>query len=219
MKYFMQIKVNLNIFLFLILFIITNQIGMYAIIMVFALIHELAHLTVGILLGFEVDVFRIMPFGFSIEFKAKIEDYNKKVLKSNKLTIKKILIAMAGPFTNLLIIIIGKIFKLQTDIIYANLLILIFNLLPIYPLDGGRALKNLLKMFLENRKAYNYTNLISNISFIMITMLFSILILIYHNISFFLIIIFLLGIMLKENKKYYTYCKTYKTIDKYNNYL
>ena len=77
----MNIKVNLNIFFFLVLFFITNQIELYALIMLFALIHEIGHLLCGVLLGFEVENFRIMPLGFSIEFKIDINDYNKKILK------------------------------------------------------------------------------------------------------------------------------------------
>lgn len=40
----MQIKINLKIFIFLILFILTNQIEIYGILMLFATVHELGHL-------------------------------------------------------------------------------------------------------------------------------------------------------------------------------
>ena len=76
-----EIKLNLNIFLFLILFCITNQIEIYALVMLFALIHELAHLICGVVLGFKPDTLKIMPFGFSIEFETNLQDYNKKILK------------------------------------------------------------------------------------------------------------------------------------------
>ena len=79
----MNIKLNLNIFLFLILFLITNQLEVYALVMIFALIHEMAHMVCGVILGFKPDTLRIMPFGFSIQFKPIIDDYNKKVLKSS----------------------------------------------------------------------------------------------------------------------------------------
>ena len=215
----MKIKINLNIFLFLVLFIITNQIEIYALIMIFALIHELAHLGLGIILGFKAETFKIMPFGFSIEFKTNTQDYNKKILKSNILSIKKILIAFAGPFVNFIIVLLGIFCGFEENIIYANLLILLFNLLPIYPLDGGRILKNILKIFFGNRKANKYINTISNCVLIILTMITSITILIYHNIALFAIIIVLWGMVIKENKRYYTYNKIYKTIDKSNYYL
>ena len=114
----MKIKLNLNIFLFFILFVLTKQIDIYALVMIFGLIHEMAHLICGIFLGFKPDTLRIMPLGFSIKFKPKIEDYNKKVLKSNTIAIKKIIIALAGPVINLLIFILALTFDTNNNIIY-----------------------------------------------------------------------------------------------------
>ena len=210
----MKIKLNLNIVLLLILFILTNQIDIYALVMVFALIHEVAHLICGVALGFKPDVFRIMPLGFSIEFETMVEDYNKKILKSNILAIKKIVIALSGPLINLFIALIGILVNLNINIVYSNLLIFLFNLIPIYPLDGGRILKNILKIFYGNRKANDYINIIMNILFITLTMMSSILILIYKNISILAIIIVLGSLIINENRKYYTYNKIYKIIDK-----
>ena len=215
----MNIKLNLNIFLFLLLFLVTNQLEIYALVMIFALIHELAHLVTGMLMGLKPETLRIMPLGFCIEFKTNIEDYNKKILKSNILSVKKIMIAIAGPFVNLIIVLFGILYNIDTNIIYANLLIFLFNMLPIYPLDGGRILKNILKMFFSNRKVNDYTNIISNVLVIVLTMISSILILIYKNIAILVIIVTLLGILIKENKKYFTYNKIYKTIDKSSNYI
>lgn len=215
----MNIKVNLNIFLFLILFLITNQLEIYALIMIFALIHELAHLICGVLLGFKPDTLKIMPFGFCIEFETNLQDYNIKIAKSNILTIKKILIALAGPLINFLIVIVGIVFNIDKNIIFSNLLIVLFNLIPIYPLDGGRILKNLFKLLVGNKKANRYINTTSNIFMIILTMLSSILILFYKNISIFLLIIMLWVLVIKENKRYNTYNKIYKAIDKNYNYL
>lgn len=215
----MKIKLNLNIFLFLLLFFITNQIEIYALVMVFALIHELAHLICGVLLGFKPDALKIMPLGFSIEFETNVQDYNKKIIKSNILAVKKILIALAGPLANLFIVIIGLIFNIDTNIVYANFLILVFNLLPIYPLDGGRILTNILKIFYGNRKASKYTNTITNVFIIVLTMLSSILIMFINNIAIVAILGVLWCITIKENARYNTYNKIYKTIDKNYNYL
>ena len=215
----MNIKLNLNIFLFIILFFLTNQLEVYALVMIFALIHELAHLICGVCLGLKPDTLKIMPFGFCIEFKANICDYNQKVLKSNILTIKKLFIALAGPVINWVIAVLGIVFKLDINIIYANILIAIFNLLPIYPLDGGRILKNMLKIFKGNRKACQYINTISNMTIIVLTMITSVVILLLKNIAIFAIIIILWVLVIKENKRYNTYNKIYKVIDKNYNYL
>ena len=209
----MFIKINLNIFLFAILFFITNQFEVYALVMLFAFFHELGHLLCGIILGFEVESLKIMPMGFSLEFKTKIEDYNKKMLKSNILTLKKILIYIAGPLVNIIIIIIAYIYNFNENIIYSNLIILFINLIPIYPLDGGRILKNLLKLIVGNKKSYTYTNKISNIFVIFISFISSIAIYYYKNISIFFAIIFILVLILNENKRYNTYRKIYKRIE------
>ena len=144
----MRFRIDLKIFIFLIIFYFTKQIEIYAMIMFFALIHELGHLIAGLLMGMKPEKIELMPFGVSISFKIKVEEYNKKIKKGNKLEVKKILVALAGPLTNFIIIVITTninldIFK-SLMIIYTNFLIMIFNLLPIYPLDGGRILKGIL---------------------------------------------------------------------------
>lgn len=135
----MIFRIDLKIFIFLIIYYFTRQIGVYAFVMFFALIHELGHLMAGIILNMKVKRVSVMPVGFSIEFKLSEKDYNEKILRSNKLEIKKLIIASCGPITNALIILIALLIKKQFDykqlIIYSNLAILIFNLLPIYPLD------------------------------------------------------------------------------------
>ena len=215
----MNIKLNLNIFLFLLLFFLTGQLEIYALVMIFALIHELSHLVCGVLLGFKVNTLRIMPLGFSIEFESVVEDYNNKIRKSNMIAVKKIIIALAGPLINLLIVICGIIFNVNMNIVYSNFLIFIFNLLPIYPLDGGRTLKNVLKILVGNRKANKYINTVNNVFTIILTMLASILIAVYKNIAILVILIVIWWMTIKENDKYNTYNKICKTIDKNYNYL
>lgn len=209
----MYIKINLNIFLFAILFFLTNQFELYALIMLFALFHELGHLICGMILGFEVKSLKAMPLGFSVEFYTNIDDYNIKIKKSNLLILKKILIDFAGPMVNLILIIISIALKLPENIIYSNLMILLVNLIPIYPLDGGRIVRNVLKIFLRNSKAYSYTNKISNIFTIVISIFSSIAIIYYKNIAIFFAVFFIWILILGENKRYNTYRKILKKIE------
>ena len=102
----MRFRIDLKIFIFLIIFYFTKQIEIYAMIMLFALIHELGHLLAGLLMGMKPEKIELMPFGVSISFKINVNEYNKKIKKGNLLEIKKIIVALAGPITNFILILI-----------------------------------------------------------------------------------------------------------------
>ena len=214
----MRFKIDLKIFLFIILFYFTNQIETYALILVFAIIHEFGHLAFGLLLGMKPKKIEIKPYGVSISFNIKSEDYNKKIIKGNMIEIKKIIVAFAGPLTNLLIILITLKFNMNMflglKIIYSNILIFLFNLIPIYPLDGGRILQGFLHMIFGKRKAEIYTNYVSFITLILITLIGSIAIFYIQNIAFFLIIILLWILYIKEDMIYRRRNKIYNLIEK-----
>lgn len=212
----MRFRIDLKIFIFFILFYFTRQIEVYALIMIFALIHELGHLLAGLIMGMKPEKIEIMPFGVSISFKINVKEYNMKIKKANILEIKKIMVALAGPVTNFIIILIAcnLNFNMVRNIliIYINFLIMIFNLLPIYPLDGGRILKSTLHIFKGKRKAEKYTNIISKITVIVITAISSILILYIQNISIFLIDIYIWYLVIKEDFKYKNREEIYKKL-------
>ena len=65
----MSIKIDLKIFLFFFLFLLTSQIEMYILLMVFAIIHELGHLIMGLILKFEPEEIKLTPVGLQIKFK------------------------------------------------------------------------------------------------------------------------------------------------------
>lgn len=194
----MQIKINLQIFLFIIIFILTHQIEIYAWIMLFAFIHELGHMMAGLILKLKPKELSLMPFGISITF----ETYEYKKL----IEIKKILIAISGPLTNLIICLIASFLHINSEtkllIMYSNILIALFNLIPIYPLDGGRILKGIVSLKYEKMKSDEIVNKISNILVITLTALSSIVILYLKNIAILFVVIYLWIITINENKKY-----------------
>lgn len=217
----MSFRIDLKIFAFLVLFYFTRQIEIYAIIMICAIIHELCHLLAGILLKMKVKRITLMPVGLSIEFALTEKDYNNKILKSNMLEIKRIIIALAGPISNIVIIFIMSLINIDNEIIstitYANFFIAIFNLLPIYPLDGGRILKSVLSLLLNKKNASICINKISNIVLFLLTFLFSILIYYLKNIALLLIIVYLWYIVLKENKIFKMKMRVYNMISQFKN--
>lgn len=186
----LKIKVDLKIFLIIILYILTKNIKVFAISFIFILLHELGHAITGIILGLKIKKININVFGLSIEF----ENYGKERLNN------KIIIDMAGPAINIITFIIAVIFK-NEEIAYINILLAIINLLPIYPLDGGRIVKNLLLKSHNYKQVVGYTEKISKDTLIIITAISSIVILYIKNVGIFLVILYLWSIALKEWKK------------------
>lgn len=208
----MRITIDLKIFLFALIFVITKQIEFYAILMIYAVIHELGHLFWGLILKLKPEAFSITPFGLQISFKAEPNLYNTKIKNGTKLCLKRMSLALAGPLTNfiiaLILIILNNIELYKNSIffgeiaIYANILIGIFNLIPIYPLDGGRILKEIISIRSGIKKSYYYINKISNITMICLMFISSILLLYIHNIAILIILVYLGYLVIKQNKIY-----------------
>lgn len=200
----MVLRVDLKIFIFFVLFYLTKQIEIYATIMVLCIIHELGHVVMGLIMGLKIEKLEIMPFGLSVSFKVNIDDYNKKVKNGNILHLKKIAIAAAGPLTNFIILLIASHTNIKLNIVsneilaYANILIMLFNLLPIYPLDGGRILKEFISIFEGSINAKKYINRVSKATMILMTMLASIGIVYLKNIAVFFIILYLWIVVISE---------------------
>ena len=215
----MQIRIDLKICIILLIFLVTKQADLYLVFMLFAILHELGHLITGLILGFRPKSFSLMPMGLSIWFKVKNQDYNKKIKNAKYITLKKLLISFAGPLTNFTIAFLIAILSFEflnvvkETIIYANILIGLFNLIPIYPLDGGRIVKYIIHMQKNLRKSYKYTNLISNITLIIITAVSSIAILYLKNIAIVLIVMYLWILVIKENNIYNKKMHLYKLVD------
>lgn len=197
----MEIILDLKIIIFIIIFYFSKQLKIYFLFMIFALIHELSHIFIARLLGNKLKKFKIMPIGFSIYIKTNLEDYNKKILKGSKYNLNKILIYLAGPLTNIVVVFfVYVINKNLLEIIYINIIIAVFNMLPIYPLDGSKILRNALKIFFKNEKAYYYTNIVSNLALIICSIIFFLISIYLKNFIILIIIMYLWYVGIKENQ-------------------
>lgn len=188
----MKIRIDLKILIFLVLFYFTNQLKIYLVIMLFCFIHELGHIFVGLIFNMKIEKLEIMPFGFSVSFEDSVTE-----------NFKKIFVAAAGPLVTLALILIffNIEIKLKQEIIYSNILILIYNLMPIYPLDGGRIIKGILQIKVEEERAQKMIWKLTKIIMIIITFVCSIAVYYFKNIAIFLSCIFLWIIILRIEEK------------------
>lgn len=208
----MSIKIDLKIFLFLFLFLLTSQFEIYIILFVFAILHELGHLVAGIILKFKPEEMRLTPMGLQIRFKTQAREINAKIKQAREINIKRAIIAIAGPITNFAIAVIAIIVAwvsgnaqniyIYQIIIYSNFLIGMFNLIPIYPMDGGRFLKEVLAISCGRKKAYKITYITSKTILILLTAVASVAILYIQNIAILFILAYLWYLEINEIRIY-----------------
>ena len=142
------------------------------------LIHELGHSITSVILGIKLNRIVLFPFG-----GLSILEYS-----INLSLIKELLILVMGPVTQ--IVFTYLIYYLKIDVSYYfytySMFILIFNLIPIYPLDGGKLINVFLSFFLPFYKSLKITYYLSY--FIYISLVFMTIIY-YRNLILILIII------------------------------
>ena len=140
-------------------------------------LHELAHIVIAKRNGCKFNEFQVHIYGTSAQFM-DIEELSKK---------EKVEIYLAGPIVNLTIIFIFVLIGLTTNninvtkIVSINFSLLIFNLLPAYPLDGSRILEIILSDKILYKQANNIISKISYTIAAVLTVIF-IVIFLYNDI-------------------------------------
>lgn len=111
-------------------------------------VHEMGHAAAAHYYRWRIKAISILPFGGAME----TEEHGNRPLKED------LIVTLAGPIQHLWLLLLAllsnKMGLVPDDLfrifLYLNIGVLFFNLLPIWPLDGGK----LLLLSLSKRKSY-----------------------------------------------------------------
>lgn len=161
------IKINYLTYFFILSAVVCGMFKECLILFSIILLHELGHVITVVYFKYKIDYIEIFPFGGITKIR---KDINSSINK-------EIIISLAGIFMQLVLFVILSILwqiNLIDNSIYLifkkyNLSILVFNLLPIIPLDGSIFLRSLLEKVFSFNLA---SKLIIIISFIVLFLFF-----------------------------------------------
>ncbi len=194
----MKYKIHPLFIIYLIFLIIMGQYESILIYMLVVSLHEFAHSYVARKLGYKLDKLLLMPYGVCLNYKT-----NAFLPKD------EILIAMSGPIVNFVLATMSIALWWLFPITYnytrmfclANVVMFTFNLLPCFPLDGGRILAAILTKKHDRKFAIKIT-LIFNLLICIVFILTFILGLFFNviNTNLLIISLFLFIGILEPNK-------------------
>ena len=136
-----KVKIGLSFLLLVVICFLFGQATLILNYLVALILHELAHLLVAANNGYSLKLIKLDIFGMAVELNEKIDD--KDAFKIN----------IAGPMCNLFICVLclatywlfPTSFYYLNTFCFCNLILAIFNLLPVYPLDGGKIFRGIIK--------------------------------------------------------------------------
>lgn len=159
-----KIKINPITYILLLLSLLSGYIKTMLIITIIIFIHELGHITFFIIYKIPIEKIEFYPFG-------GLTIVNKRI---HERIYKDLITSLAGIFFQIVLIILitiiyhNNLLHITTYELFIkyNKLIIIFNLIPIIPLDGSKFINTILNKYLPYNKSYQITYIISIIALI-----------------------------------------------------
>ena len=182
-------KIHPLYYLVAILTIITGNFKDFTLITLIIIIHELGHISAAIYYKWKIEKIVILPFGGITIFN----EYLNRPIK------EELLISIMGPIYQIIFYYLICLFNLNTTLFsFYHYTLLLFNLLPIVPLDGSKIFSLLLEKYLPYKLANYLIIIISSIVFFILFFW----IIINKNLIMLTIVFFLLIKIVKQLKNY-----------------
>lgn len=133
--------------IYLLLSLMSGYLKWYLASLMIVCIHELCHLLMAYSFHFQIKKIEILPFGAYLS----LEDFYFHPIW------QEICVVLAGPCSHLLIFFCINFFDngvFKEYLLDMNRLVFLFNLMPIYPLDGSRIIGLILQRLMDLKKVY-----------------------------------------------------------------
>ncbi len=151
-----EVRVHYLFLFMMLIFGICGQAAEAAVIFACVVYHELCHIAVAVWLGYHVTGILLLPFGGM----AMIDGMNGYGWR-------ECMVVLAGPIGSALVAVCGLGSAETTDIMRliteTNMMLALWNLLPAYPLDGGRLIRILFSVSMAAKEAIRRTVHISQL--------------------------------------------------------
>lgn len=150
----MKVSIHPLFFIFGLYFALTGKVFLFLTFTLSALVHEMGHAVMAERLGYGLNRIKLMPYGAVCQCEIGGISYKDEIL-----------VAIYGPLFNIFVCVIFTCFwwlapesyPYLESVVFTNLCIFFINLLPAYPLDGGRILSATLSLALPRKKSVAIT--------------------------------------------------------------